>query len=469
VRSETSGMPIEKMNGAHPTGPGSGLMIIGISHHTAPVEIREKFALAESQLYPALHCLRRSPGIEEVVALSTCNRTEFVLWCSHFSSASASIRDFLAARHGLHSVDWSSFYHVVKDEALAHLFRVTSSLDSLVVGEPQITGQMKSAWLKAQQAGSCGPFLAHALQKALNVSKRVRNETAIGSAPVSVPYTAAMLAREIFGSLENTNVMIIGSGKMSKVSARSFLSAGVKTIWITNRRNDHALQLAEELGGVAVKFEERLPYLSEADIIVSSTGCPHIVFDREDAERIREFRRGRPVVLIDIAVPRDIEPAVRDVPGFYLYDIDDLERVVARNLEERRDAAAEAEKIIARETHSFRQELESQRVVPTIVAFRARLEEFRRAEMAQFDAQSRADGMTDREAADLLSARLMDRIAGELARELKQVSDRPSQETLASAIRRLFRVAPNGTGEETEITGKSNARLDAVQEILSAG
>jgi glutamyl-tRNA reductase len=461
------GTQIETLNQARTTGSDSGLMIIGISHHTAPVEIRERFALAEGQLYPALHFLKQSPGIEEVVALSTCNRTEFILWCSNFACASASIQNFLSARHGLQSNHWSSFYRVVGDEAIAHLFRVASSLDSLVVGEPQITGQVKSAWIKAQQAGSGGPFLAHAFQKALNVSKRVRNQTTVGSAPISIPHTAAMLAGDVLGSLENTKVMIIGSGKMSKISAQSFLSAGVKSIWVTNRTHEHAHQLAREFGGVAVRFEERLQYLSQSDIIVSSTGCPHIILDREDAERIREFRGARPVVLIDLAVPRDIDPAVRHVPGFYLYDIDDLEQVVARNLAERRDAAAAAEKIVALETQGFRRELECQRVIPTIAAFRARLEAFRLAEMAQFDIRSGANGMRDRDAADRLTARLMDRIARELARELKQVPGRPEQETLAAAIRYLFRISPNGAGSAPDV-GRTTGQPGVTPQPVSA-
>ena len=419
----------------------SSLLVLGISHHTAPVEIRERFSIGESKLYPSLHHLAGSPGIEEVVLLSTCNRTEFILWCSDIDAASAAVQGLLASEFRLDSAQYAHFYRFTGSQALLHLFRVTSSLDSLVVGEPQIVAQVKAAWTKARQAGTTGRFLDRLFQKALSVAKHVRNETPIGEAPVSIPYAAVALARRMFSSLENRKVMLLGSGKMSELSARYLLSAGVGKIWVANRTYEHAETLARELGGTAVRFEDRWTYLAEADIILSSTGCPHVIFDREDAERIRRMRQGQPVFLIDIAVPRDIDPAVREISGFFLYDIDDLQQVVSSNLDGRLAAAADAEKMAEREAKSFARELDSERVVPTIVALRAHLEEIRRAELARFRSETGENAARAEAALDELTARLMDRVAGELARELKHARQRPQQEELTAAVRHLFRLA----------------------------
>jgi glutamyl-tRNA reductase len=417
------------------------LLVIGISHHTAPVEIRERFSVSESRLYPALHQLADSPGVEEAVLLSTCNRTEFILWCSDIEVASASVQKLLADEFGLSIEQYGRFYRLIGGEALLHLFRVASSLDSLVVGEPQIVAQVKAAWTKAKQAGTSGRFLDHLFQKALSVSKHVRNETEIGSAPVSIPYAAVALARRLFTSLEHRNVMLIGSGKMSELSARYLLSAGVGKLWVTNRTFEHAEALARELGGTPLRFEDRWPYLAQADIILSSTGCPHIIFDKEDAARVRQMHHGQTIFLIDIAVPRDIDPSVRDVPGFFLYDIDDLQQVVTSNLDGRMAAAAEAEKIVEREANAFARQLDAERVVPTIVALRAHLEELRMVEIARFRSEMGTQGIADEAAIEALTGRIMDRLARELARELKQPRQRPEQDELAAAVRHLFRLA----------------------------
>ncbi len=416
----------------------SGLLVLGISHHTAPVEIREKFSIGESRLYPSLHRLAGSAGIEEAVLLSTCNRTEFILWCADMDAASSSVESLLAEEFSLGAEEYQHFYRYTGGEALMHVFRVAASLDSLVVGEPQIVAQVKSAWAKARQAGTTGRYLDRVFQKALSVSKHVRSETEIGDAPVSIPYAAVALARRLFSSLEKRNVMLIGSGKMSELSARYLVSAGVGKLWVTNRTHEHAESLARELGGAAVRFEDRWPYLAQADIILSSTGCPHVILGREDAERIRRLRDGRPVFLIDIAVPRDIDPAVREVSGFFLYDIDDLQQVAASHLDERLAAAAEAEKMVEREAKSFAGDLEAQHVVPTIVALRARLEQIRQAELDRFRRDA-GDGADDARAAlEAMTSKLMDRVAGELARELKQAQHRPEQEELTAALRHLF-------------------------------
>ncbi len=414
------------------------LILIGLNYRSDPVEVRERFWIGESRLYGALHQLAAAHGIEEVVVLATCNRTEFILWAGDVSSAAAAVEGFLTRECAMSSSEWQHFYRLEGDAALAHIFRVAASLDSMIVGEPEITGQVKSAWAKAQEAGTSGRCLDAVFQKALGVAKRVRNETPIGSSAVSVPYAAVQLARQIFGRLAGRKALILGTGKMGTLSARYLLASGATAVWVTNRTYENALSLAEKLGGVAIPFEERWQHLVDADIIIGSTGCPHAILTREDAERIHQHRQGRPVFLIDIAVPRDIDPAVREVPGVFLYDIDDLERVVAHNLSERRTAAAEAEQIVAAEAQAFGRKLAAQGVVPTIVAVRERLEEIRRQELERYRAECGPLSQTEEQTLELLSSQLVQRIASQLARELKQIPERPEQEQLTAAVRRLF-------------------------------
>ena len=414
------------------------LVVIGVNHRTSRVETRERFWVGESRIYDVLRQLRGAKGIEEVIVLATCNRTEFILWASDLGAACAEVQAFLVREHGLSTEEWASFYRLVGDQALTHIFRVTSSLDSMVVGEPEITGQVKAAWAKAQQAGATGRYLDAVFQKALSVSKRVRNETAIGAAAVSVPYAAVELAKRIFGSLKGRKVLVLGAGKMGELSARYLVSNGASAVWVTNRTYAHAVELAGKLGGCAVPFEERWQHLADADIVLSSTGCPHVVISREDAERIHGARQGRPVFLIDIAVPRDIDPTVRNVPGVFLYDIDDLEQVVENNLSQRQAAAAEAERVVAREAQSFSRKLAAERVVPTITALHAHLEEIRQEEMERYIREAGPVNRAEREALDALTTQMVRRISSELARELKQVPERPEQDQLTDALRRLF-------------------------------
>ena len=414
------------------------LVVIGLSHRSARVEVRERFWIGESRLCEGLHRLAGTQAIEEVVVLTTCNRTEFILWAGDVSGGVAAVQDFLAREYALTSSEWRHFYRLEGDAALVHIFRVAASLDSMVVGEPEIIGQVKTAWAKAQKATTSGHFLDTVFQKALSVAKRVRNETAIGSLAVSVPYAAVQLARQIFGQLRGRKVLILGTGKMGELSARYLLASGATAIWVTNRTYEHAVSLAEKLDGVAVRFEERWQHLAEADIVIGSTGCPHAILTREDAERIHQRRQGRPVFFIDIAVPRNIDPAVREVPGVFLYDIDDLERVVAQNLSERQAAAAEAERIVAGEAQAFGRKLIAERVVPTIVAVRERLEEIRRQELQRYRAEFGPLSQGEEQALEALTSQLVQRIASQLARELKQIPEKPEQEQLAAAVRRLF-------------------------------
>ncbi len=426
----------------------SQVAVIGINHKSCTLAVRERFWFTEGRTYSTLQSLSKSPGIEEIVLLVTCNRTEFILWTSSLASATESVRNHLTQDFGLTDTEWESFYRLRGDEALTHVFRVASSLDSLIVGEPHIVGQVKSAWSKARQAGTTGRHLDAIFQKALTVSKRVRNSTAIGDAAVSVPYAAVELARQVHGRLDGRKVLILGAGKMGELSARYLAANGASSVLVANRTYEHARELAQKLQGIAVPYEDRWRHFAEADIVISSTGCPHVIIAREDAERISQERQGRRLLMIDIAVPRDIDPAVRGVPGVLLYNIDDLEQAVAQNLEGRRGAAAQAESIIAEEVTGFKKRLAAQRVVPTLVALRARLEEIRQQELETYRSELGSLSEAESKILDVLSSRTFDRIAEMLGRELREARELPEQDRLSAAVRKLFHLPQASTAVE---------------------
>jgi len=420
------------------------LMAVGLNYRTAPVAVREHFWISENRRYEALVQLSRAEGIDEVVVMATCNRTEFWLWANDVTLAANSVMRLLGAEYGLKLCEWKHFYRLLDEAALLHIFRVASSLDSMVVGEPQVVAQVKDAWQQAQKVGATGRFLDAVLQKALTVSKRVRTETAIGNAAVSIPYAAVELARQTLGTLENKKVLLLGAGKMSELSARGLLNHGASSVSVINRKLEHAAELAAKLGGVAIPFEERWQHMADADIIISSTSCPHTILSREEAEVMVRRRRGRdsdkdqPLVIVDIAMPRDIDSAVRDVKGIFLYDLDDLENVVDHNAGEREAAAAEAQKILQAEAQGFRRKLMAERVVPTIVALRLRLDEICRQELDSFRQENGPFSKDQDEMLSAIMSRMTQKIAGSLARELKELPEKVEQEQMASALQRLF-------------------------------
>jgi glutamyl-tRNA reductase len=418
-------------------------MVVGLNYRTAPVAVRERFWISEERRYAALVQLSRAEGIEEVIVVATCNRTEFLLWAKDVTLAANSVMRFLGSEYGLTMEEWNHFYRLLDEAALLHIFRVASSLDSMVIGDPQIISQVKQAWQLAQKVGVTGRFLDAVMQKALTVSKRVRSETAIGNAAVSIPYAAVELTRQIFGALENKKVLLMGAGKMSELSARGLLNHGAGSVKVINRTLDHATELATNLGGVAVAFEERWQHMAEADIIISSTSCPHTILSREEAESLVRGRQlpgeeERPLVIVDIAMPRDIDSAVREVKGVYLYDLDDLENVVDHNAAEREVAAAEAQKILLAEAQGFRRRLMAERVVPTIVALRQRLDEICRQELESFRQENGPFSKDQDEMLTAVMARMTQRIAGSLARELKELPEKVEQEQMTAAVQRLF-------------------------------
>ena len=418
------------------------LMVVGLNYRTAPVAVRERFWISENRRCEALVQLSRAEGIEEVIVMATCNRTEFWLWANDVTLTANSVMRLLGSEYGLKLCEWKHFYRLLDEAALLHIFRVASRLDSMVVGEPQVVSQVKEAWKQAQKVGATGRFLDAVVQKALAVSARVRSETAIGNAAVSIPYAAVELARQIFGTLENKKVLLLGAGEMSELAARGLLNhgAGSVRLSVVNRTLEHATELAAKLGGVAIPFEERWQHMAEADIIISSTSCPHTILSREEAELMLRGRKGkdRPLVIADIAMPRDVDSAVRNVKGVFLYDLDDLENVADHDASEREAAAAEAHKILQIEAQGFRGKLMAERVVPTIVALRLRLDEICRQELDSFREENGPFSKDQDEMLNAVMSRMTQRIAGSLARELKELPEKVEQEQMTTALRRLF-------------------------------
>jgi len=414
------------------------LAVIGLNFRTSPVAVRERFWISPERRSQALVQLVRSEGIEEVVVLATCNRTEFIVWASDVPAAANSVLRFLTQEYQLKLCEWSHFYRLMDDIALTHIFRVTSSLDSMVPGEPEIVGQVKEAWAQAQQAGTTGRFLDAVLQKALTVSKRVRTETAIGSSAVSVPYAAVELSRDVLGDLVGRELLLIGAGRMSERAAHYLMKAGANRVRVMNRTASRGEELAAQLGATSVLCENRMQALKTADIVVSSTSSAHLVLTRGDAEQIAAARKHRPMVMIDVAVPRDIDPAVREVEDIYLFDMDDLESVVKRNSAGRQAAAEAAEKIVQAEVHGFRGKLMAERVVPTIVALRQRLDDLCQQELEVLRKEFGPFTEDQDQALTALTAHITRRIAGSLARELKELPEPAEQDMLTSAVGRLF-------------------------------
>jgi glutamyl-tRNA reductase len=414
------------------------LVVIGVNYRSAPVEVRERFWISESRRYEALVRLARSEAIEEIAVLATSNRTEFILWTRDASLAANSVLNFLTAEYGLRLCEWKHFYRLVGEAALVHIFKVTSSLDSIILGEPEINAQMKDAWLLAQKVGTTARYLDSVFQKAFAVSDRVRGETSIGECAVSVPYAAVELARQLFGSLEDRKVVLLGAGHMGELSAEYLRKNGVKDIRVVNRTIEKAQEIAERLGGKPAAYEERWRHFIESDIIISATTCPHIIFTREEGEYVKQERQGRPLLMVDIALPRDIDPNVRAIHGIFLYDIDDLEQVIKRTSGVHASAAEQANHIVVAEAKFFGRKLTGDLAVPTAVALRERLDELCRQELESFRHDVAPFPDEQEQALQALAKRIAARIAGSLARELKEVPEKLDQDQMTIALQKLF-------------------------------
>jgi glutamyl-tRNA reductase len=325
------------------------LVCLGLNHKTAPVEVRERFAVGNHKLGEAARELHSLTGVREAVVISTCNRTEFYLVAQSAEMAAAALIHHLAGKSaGAHDAA-PHFYRFENHLAARHLCRVVSGLDSMMLGETEIFGQVKQSYQSALHTGSTAGTLNRLFQRAFGIGKKVRTETSIQVGATSVGNVAVELAGKIFGDLRKCEVIILGAGEMSRVTAQSLVSRGASSIFVTNRSFERAEQLAAEMNGRAVRFDDWQSALERVDIVISSTGAPHTIVHREDIERVRRARRFRPLFLIDIAVPRDIDPAVAEIEEVYLYDIDTLEQIATAALGERQRQIEECERIIDQE------------------------------------------------------------------------------------------------------------------------
>jgi glutamyl-tRNA reductase len=360
------------------------IILVGLSHRTSPLPVRESLAFAKDSLAEALKRMRQEAGVAEAMILSTCNRVE-LYGRSDEEDGPARLERFVCAFHARPREEIAPYlYRLSGPEAVRHAFRVAASLESMVIGEPQILGQVKEAYQTAEEAGTLGSGLNALRNRSLAAAKRARTETGIGHNAVSVSYVAVELARKIFGELRDRNVLLVGAGKMSELAARHLVRNGARATVLGGRTFEKAEELAAALGGRAAPFESLRPELAAADIVISGTGAPGIVIRREDVEHARAARGGRhqrPLFLIDIAVPRDIDPEVRKIGGIFLYDLDDLRSVAEANLRERQREAAAAEALVEREVREFLEWQKSLDVVPILVELRRRGDEIRRREI----------------------------------------------------------------------------------------
>ncbi len=414
-------------------------MVIGLNHRTAPLAMRERFWISESRRYDVLKKLKNGEGIEEVVVLSTCLRTEFLIWASEPTLAANSLLQFLGSDHGLRLTEWEHFYRLMDEPAVLHIFRVVSGLDSPILGEGSTAGQITAAWEQARTVGAAGPFLNSTLQLALNVAQRVKNETTVSQWTASIPSTALNLVRRIFGTLSGRKILLLGAGELSELPAEEISGRGAASLVVIDESPARACQMAEKFGGRAATLGERWENILDADIVISSTGCPHFILTREEAERIAAERNKVALVIVDMGMPRDIDPDVRRVDGILLYDLEGLERAASENLADGLMAAAsEAEHIVAAEAQTFRTKLQAAHAVPTIVALRERLEQICRQELESFIEERGPFTREQEQSLHAITARVIWKVASSLARELKEVPEKEEQEQMTAAVTRLF-------------------------------
>jgi glutamyl-tRNA reductase len=432
------------------------LCVVGLSHKTAPIEVREKAAFPEDDLKPSLERITGIPGVGEAMIVSTCNRVEVYAGIDG-ADALQHVRRFLVEGRGLQSALHPHLYAHDGEEAVRHLFRVASSLDSMVVGESQILGQVKDAYSMAMEAGTIGPVLSRALPKAFAIAKRVRTETEVARSSASIASAAVDLAARIFGDLQGREVLVVGAGKMGDLSARHLKASGIATLHVVNRTLQRAEELAARLGGHAAPWDDLDKLLSRVDIVLCSTGASEPVIHRDRVARVMKARKGRWLFFIDIAVPRDVEPEVGRVENVYLYDVDELEKVVAENRAGREREAAEAQRILDEELQRFHAVEASLGVVPTIKLLRGRFLEVAQAELERVMPKLQSVGDKERAHVQQLAEAIVNKLLHKPLTVLKKEAQENPDSELAATVRALFDLH---TGHTEEI------RLDLEDNVI---
>ncbi len=415
------------------------LLVIGLNHNTAPIEIRECLAFPEDKLGEALSKVHALPSVKEDMIVSTCNRVEIYAATRETEKAVHDLKEFLCQYHGISLKEFEkSLYTHIGEEAVRHIFRVASSLDSMVLGEPQILGQIKDAYDISQQANTSGLILHRLLHRAFHVAKRVRTETKIAISAVSVSSVAVELAEKIFGTLEKKTVLLIGAGEMCELAARHLVAGGVERMLVTNRTYERAVSLAQEFSGEAIPFEDIPQGLKKADIVMSATNSPQYLIGHDQITKVMKDRRQKPIFFIDIADPRDIEPKVGDVENVYLYNIDDLQKVANENVKDREKEAQKAETLVHDEVVKFVTWYRSLDVTPTIVALRKKFEEIRKKELEK--TLSLHPNLSDKEKKSLeaLTSAIINKILHTPITLLKQTHEEAVADLYLDALNALF-------------------------------
>jgi glutamyl-tRNA reductase len=442
----------------------SELLAIGVSHKTAPVEVRERLALPDARAYEFVRDLRGAADVHEAVAISTCNRTELYLVVGDPVEAESTALAMLASQAGIRPTELASAIYSHRNcDAARHLYRVTAGLESMIVGEAEIQGQIKRAYDTALDKETTGPLTNRLFKAALETGKRVRTETAIGERQLSLPAVAVALAREQLGSLEGREVVIVGTGETSELTARALADSGVRAVFVANRRRDRAVSLAKRYGGASVTFDELPQALDRADIVVSATASPHLLIEARELASVMNARKGRPMLLIDLAVPRDVDGSCAQIGGVSLYDIDDLQAVIARNRRVRQAEARKAEGIIEEEIGHFATWLGSLEVLPTLAALRARATEIADQVLRENDGKWESVSPRDRERVDAIARAIVNRLLHDPTVRMKELRDDRVHARMA-LVRDLFGLAEEELGDGA-VADEKQDELAEVREL----
>jgi glutamyl-tRNA reductase len=429
----------------------SELLALGVSHKTAPLDLRERLSLTEGRAVGALAELTAASGIHEAAAISTCNRTELYLIVSDPVEAESTALGVLTRQAEIRPTELlGHLYSLRASEAARHLLQVTAGLDSMILGEAEIQGQVKRAYELALVEGATGPILNRLFRGALTSGGRAREETGVGEKGVSIPSVAVELARRALGDLSERRVLIVGAGETAELVARALVARGAVTVFVANRHYDRAIGLAQRFAGTAVRFEDLPEQLRDADIVVAATNSPHHIVERDGLEQVMATRPERPLLAIDLAVPRDIEPECREVPGVSLHDIDDVQQIVERNASGREAEAKRAELILEAELDRFERWLAALEVVPTISALRARGDDVVRRVLAENENRWEDLGEADRERVEMLARAIASRLLHDPTLRIRRAAGSEDAYFYVSALRELF-----GLDVETEPEAES--------------
>jgi glutamyl-tRNA reductase len=444
----------------------SELLAIGISHKTAPVEVRERLALPDARATAFVRDLRGTADVHEAVTLSTCNRTELYLVVADAVEAEGRVLSMLSSQAGIRPTELAgAIYSHRNCDAARHLYRVTAGLESMVVGEAEIQGQVKRAYEAALARDSTGPLTNHLFKAALEAGKRVRSETAIAERQLSLPSVAVVLARELLApGLEGRSVVIVGTGETSELTARALSDSGCRTVFVASRRRDRALSLARRFHGESVSFDELPTALERADIVVAATASPHLLLEARELGEVMEARGGRPMLLIDLAVPRDIDAACGAIDGASLYDVDDLEAVIARNRRVRQAEARKAEGLIEQEIQKFAAWLGSLEVLPTISSLRSWAAETAEQVVRENTGKWESASERDLQRVEDVARAIVNRLLHEPTLRMKELRDGRVHARMA-LVRELFGLESDDVPETPEIAAPGHGEADQLAEV----